>query len=109
MREVFIRFLFGGLFVSAFAVRGDSLKPKNLFGAAPSLAVATLALTIHSQGAMFAAAEAHSMLFGAIAFLIFAITVCQLTMSYKLRASFAAMASVAVWLIVTFGLAFAIG
>ena len=57
MREVFIRFLIGGLFVSAFAVLGDSLKPKSfdgLFGAAPSVALATLVLTIHSQGAVFA-------------------------------------------------------
>jgi hypothetical protein len=41
VREVFIRFLIGGLFVSAFAVLGDGLKPKSfagLFGAAPSVA-----------------------------------------------------------------------
>ena len=36
MTETFIRFLVGGLFVSAFAVLGDVLKPKSfagLFGA----------------------------------------------------------------------------
>jgi uncharacterized membrane protein (GlpM family) len=112
VREVFIRFLMGGLFVSAFSVLADSLKPKSfagLFGAAPSVALATLVLTIHSQGAMYAMAEAHSMLFGAIAFLVYAYTVCQLTMRYKLRASVAASASILVWLVIAFGLAVGIG
>jgi uncharacterized protein with PQ loop repeat len=58
---------------------------------------------------VFAAAEAHSMLFGAIAFLVYAVIVCQLTMSYNLPASIAATVSVAVWLIVAFGLAIGIG
>jgi Protein of unknown function (DUF3147) len=52
--------IIGGLFVSAFAVLGDSLKPKSfagLFGAAPSVALATLLLTIRSQGVVFAATE----------------------------------------------------
>lgn len=112
MGEVLIRFLIGGLFVSAFAVLGDSLKPKSfagLFGAAPSVALATLVLTIHSQGAVYATAEAHSMLFGAIAFLVYACTVCQLTMRYKLPASVAATASVLVWLTIAFGLAAGVG
>jgi hypothetical protein len=47
--EFLIRFIIGGLFVSAFAVLGDVLKPKSiagLFGATPSSALATLILTI---------------------------------------------------------------
>jgi hypothetical protein len=58
-------FIVGGLFVSAFAVLGDVLKPKSfagLFGAAPSVALATLILTIYSRGPDFAAAEARSMI-----------------------------------------------
>ncbi len=45
--EYFVRFLVGGIVVSAFAVLGDVLRPKSfagLFGAAPSLALATLSL-----------------------------------------------------------------
>src|SRR5690348_3957240 len=56
MTETFIRFMVGGLFVSAFAVLGDVLKPKSfagLFGASPSVALATLTLTIHSPGTWF--------------------------------------------------------
>jgi hypothetical protein len=40
MGETFVRFIIGGLFVSAFAVLGDILKPKSfagLFGATPPL------------------------------------------------------------------------
>ena len=60
MTETFIRFIVGGLFVSAFAVLGDLLKPKSfagLFGAAPSVALATLILTINSRGRDFAAKD----------------------------------------------------
>jgi uncharacterized protein DUF3147 len=49
MREILIRFLIGGVSVSLFAIIGDLFKPKSfagLFGAAPSVALATLALTI---------------------------------------------------------------
>jgi len=44
--QLAFRFIVGGLLVSFFAVIGDGLKPKSfagLFGAAPSVALATLA------------------------------------------------------------------
>jgi uncharacterized protein DUF3147 len=43
--QILVRFLIGGVAVSAFAVLGDLLKPKSfagLFGAAPSIALAAL-------------------------------------------------------------------
>jgi hypothetical protein len=107
MTDTFIRFFVGGLFVSAFAVLGDALKPKSfagLFGAAPSVALGTLILTIHSQGPSFAATEARSMIFGAIAFLFYAWTVCQIIMRFKLSASIIASAAVLIWLTVAFAL-----
>jgi hypothetical protein len=45
--DYLLRFAAGGLIVSAFAVLGDVLRPKSfagLFGAAPSVALATLSL-----------------------------------------------------------------
>ena len=48
-----IRFLAGGLVVSLFAVAGDVLRPKSfagLFGAAPSVALATLTLAFWKHG-----------------------------------------------------------
>jgi hypothetical protein len=47
--ELLERFLLGGLIISAFAVVGDILRPRGfagLFGAAPSVALATLTLTM---------------------------------------------------------------
>jgi|SRR5690242_11775763 uncharacterized membrane protein (GlpM family) len=112
MAETLIRFIVGGLFVSAFAVLGDILKPKSfagLFGAAPSVALATLILTIHSQGRDFAAAEARSMTFGAIAFFIYACAVCRMIMRYKLSASRVVIASITIWLAIAFALETVIG
>ena len=68
MMQLLFRFVVGGLVVSLFAVIGDVLKPKSfagLFGAAPSVALATLALTIATDGKTYAALEARSMIVGA--------------------------------------------
>jgi uncharacterized membrane protein (GlpM family) len=112
MGEALVRFLIGGLFVSAFALLGDSLKPKSfagLFGAAPSVALATLLLTIHSQGVAFAATEARSMMFGAIAFFVYALAVCYSMMRFNLPASIVASIGILVWLAVALGLRIGIG
>jgi hypothetical protein len=58
---------------------------------------------------MFAALEARSMIFGAIAFFVYACAVCQGTMRYKLPASIAATASILTWLVLAIGLETAIG
>ena len=52
------RFFIGGAVVSFFAVLAEMFRPKSfagLFGAAPSIALATLGLTISSHGANYAA------------------------------------------------------
>ena len=54
LMDLVARFLIGGVIVSAFAVIGSLLKPVSfagLFGAAPSVALATLGLTIAEHGA----------------------------------------------------------
>jgi uncharacterized membrane protein (GlpM family) len=112
MGEIFIRFIIGGILVTAFAVFGDILKPKSfagLFGAAPSVALATLILTIHREGRGLASAEARSMIFGAAAFFVYACAVCRITMLYKLPATIVASASILIWLAVAFGLEIGIG
>jgi Protein of unknown function (DUF3147) len=78
MREILLRALFGGIAVSAFSQLGDLVKPRTfsgLFGAAPSVAIATLVLTAASQGKEYASMEARSMIFGACAFLFYALLV----------------------------------
>ena len=70
MDELIFRFLIGGTLVSAFALVGDAVRPKSfagLFGAAPSIALATLGLTVATEGRNYAAIEARSMIAGAIA------------------------------------------
>ena len=70
MLEYSLRFLAGGIAVSAFAALGDTLRPKSfagLFGAAPSIALATLLITLSQKGATFAAVEGRSMIVGAFA------------------------------------------
>jgi hypothetical protein len=75
MHETVIRFCIGGLTVSSFALLGDLFQPKSfagLFEAAPSVALATLLLTVFHDGPLYAATEARSMVIGAIVFLIYA-------------------------------------
>jgi hypothetical protein len=75
MAQLIIRFLVGGAIVSAFALLGDLLHPKGfagLFGAAPSVAVATLTLTVASEGPGYAAVEARSMIVGEVALVAYA-------------------------------------
>jgi hypothetical protein len=57
MTEYVVRFLVGGAVVSAFAMLGDVLRPKSfagLFGAAPSVALATLARSTSTAQPMLA-------------------------------------------------------
>jgi hypothetical protein len=89
MSQILVRFLVGGAVLSAFAIIGDLLKPKSfagLFGAAPSVALATLGLTIATEGASYAATEAPSMMAGTIAFMVYASCVSWVMMRRKLKA-----------------------
>ena len=107
MTQIFFRFLVGGLVVSAFAVVGDLLKPKSfagLFGAAPSVALATLGLTVASEGAYYAATEARSMMAGAIAFFVYASFVSWIMMRYKPKALLVTMYAIPMWFAVALGL-----
>jgi hypothetical protein len=107
MKELILRFLIGGAVVSSFAMLGEILRPKSfagLFGAAPSIALATIGLTIAHDGRTFAAAEARSMCFGAIAFFCYASAASWLLMRYKPHALTATVALLPVWFGISFGL-----
>ena len=93
----------------AFAAIGDILKPKSfagLFGAAPSVALATLYLTISSQGKVYAATETRSMIVGALAFFIYATCASWLLMKRNVSSLFATVSLMPVWLGVSLGLWF---
>ena len=107
MTEYLLRFIAGGFVVSAFAMLGDVLRPKTfagLFGAAPSVALATLGIAVYRHGADYAALQSRAMMAGAIALAVYSVVVCQLLVRVRLRAAPAALLSLVVWLIVAFGL-----
>lgn len=98
--QLFLRFVVGGALVSLFAVLGDVLKPKGfagLFAAAPSVALATLSLTILTDGKSYAATEAKSMIAGALAFCAYAVLCVYLMAIKHVRAAPAASTALLAW------------
>jgi len=107
MKELVLRFLIGGVVISVFAMLGDVLRPKSfagLFGAAPSLALATVGMTIAREGKGYVAIEARSMILGAIAFCVYAYGVSWALMRYRRSALATTLLVMPVWLGVSFGL-----
>ena len=106
MKELLLRFLIGGTVVSLFAMLGDVFRPKSfagLFGAAPSIALATLGLTIASKGKAYAGIEARSMILGALAFCIYAVVVSRVLRGRKFSALKTTVALLPVWLCTAMG------
>jgi hypothetical protein len=104
MREIIFRFVVGGLVVSIFAVLGDVLRPKSfagLFGAAPSIALATLGLTIHQHGKQYASIEARSMIMGAAAFFVYAALSAWVLRRFKPSTFVATVGLLPLWLTVS--------
>ena len=100
------RFLLGGLIVSVFAVVSDVLRPKSfagLFGAAPSVALATLGLTLFTEGKEYAALEARSMIVGAGAFLVYAVVCVYFIAKKHRRTAPTTIAMLVVWFACAFG------
>jgi Protein of unknown function (DUF3147) len=82
-----VRFFIGGLVVSLFSLISDLFKPKTfagLFGAAPSVALASLGLTVLLHGRQTGAIEARSMAIGAVALLLYAGVLSWLVLRFKL-------------------------
>jgi hypothetical protein len=98
--EIVFRMVVGGILVSTFALLSDALKPKRfagLFGAAPSVTLATLALTATIKGKFYAAREAHSMIAGAVAFVLYAYCVFRLMLRLKHSAFNVTVSAISLW------------
>ena len=111
MKEIVIRFVIGGLVVSAFSLISDLFKPKTfagLFGAAPSVALASLILTALTEGKLVASIEARSMILGAAALLVYATLLSYLLLRYRLGAFQVAFPALLLWLGVAIGLWYAV-
>jgi hypothetical protein len=106
LTQLIFRFAFGGFIVTLFAALGDVLRPKSfagLFAAAPSVALATLGLTIAAEGKLYAATEARSMIVGAIAFLAYAAFCSRLMMRNRVHSTLASTSALTLWLICALG------
>jgi len=107
MLQILFRFLIGGAVVSSFALLGEIFRPKSfagLFGASPSIALATFSITILTHGHAYAAIEARSMILGAAAFLIYAGAASFMLLKFKIHALTTALLLMPVWFGVAFGL-----
>jgi uncharacterized membrane protein (GlpM family) len=105
--EYVLRFFIGGAVVSAFAMLSDLLRPKSfagLFGAAPSLALATLGIAVYQRGVGYAAVQSQSMMAGAVALAVYSVFVCHLLARTRWKALTATLVGSTVWLIVALGL-----
>jgi hypothetical protein len=104
--QLAIRFVVGGIVVSLFAVIGDVLQPKSfagLFSAAPSVALATLGLTMSAYGKLYASIEGRSMIAGAIALFLYSCLAVCLIAKFRLHAGAAAAVATSLWLICAVG------
>jgi hypothetical protein len=105
MAQFIIRFFVGGLVVCLFAFLGDILRPKSfagLFGAAPSVALGTIVLTLSEKSPAYVAVECRSMVLGAFALLAYCLLVARILKSSSLHALPASLWALPVW----FGTAF---
>jgi hypothetical protein len=106
LSEALARFLIGGLVVSAFATVGGLFKPisfAGLFGAAPSVALATRALAISKDGKPYAGMECRSMMAGAAGLCLYSILVSQLLARFRVSALMATLAAMPLWFLTAFG------
>jgi hypothetical protein len=86
---------------------GDLLRPKSfagLFGAAPSVALATLAIAIVQHGPPYAAVQTRSMAIGAVALAVYSVLVCHILMRAHLHALAATLVALVGWLVIAGGL-----
>jgi uncharacterized membrane protein (GlpM family) len=105
--DIAIRFVVGGLIVSLFSLLGGLFRPigfAGLFGAAPSVALATLSLVIAKEGQTYASVECRSMIAGAVALTLYTLTVVQLLMKFRLSPVLSTLSSTLVWFLAAFAL-----
>lgn len=112
MREVGIlalRGLAGGTLVVVFALISEAVKPKafaGIFAAAPSVAVASLAISVLTDGATKARLASIGMVAGAVGMAV-CCTVAVATIP-QLKALRGSLAAIGTWLVVALGLYWAV-
>ena len=108
--ELILRFPIGGAIVSFFAVLAEIFRPKSfagLFGAAPSVALATLSITIAQHGRIYVSEEARTMIFVShCRSFCYASAVSWVLMRIRTSALTAAVALMPIWFAVSFTICF---
>lgn len=105
--EILYRFLVGGAIVSAFSLLGGLFRQRSfagLFSAAPSVALATLSLTILHSGTHYASIKSRSMIAGAAGFFVYACAVTVILARYSTKTLVTTSACLALWLATSLGL-----
>ena len=105
--EYLIRFLIGGAVVSVFAVCGDVFRPRSfagIFGAAPTIALASLGFVLAREGAKIASIEGRSMVIGALALTVCSSLTSYLVLKRSLPGLPSALLGLAAWFVVSLGL-----
>jgi hypothetical protein len=100
------RFLLGGAIVSLFAFLGDVVRPKRfagIFGGAPSVALATLALTAYKSGALTASVEARSMILSSVGFVVYVYVALRLLATARWPPLLVALGGLGIWALVAAG------
>jgi uncharacterized membrane protein (GlpM family) len=107
MNELIVRFVLGGAIVSIVAGIAEMLEPKTfagLFGAAPSVALATLILAYSKHGPSYVATEGRSMVIGAIALFSYSCACVAGSKNRHLPVWLVASAAWGVWFVVVIAL-----
>jgi hypothetical protein len=105
--ELALRFVLGGILVSLFAAAGEMFTPKTfagLFGAAPSVAIATLAIAYVGRDAAYVAVESGSMMVGCVALCVYSAACVAITKRREIPVWLGASLAWAAWAAVAFGL-----
>jgi hypothetical protein len=98
--DLLVRFLLGGTVVSVFAAIGEVFEPKTfggLFGAAPSVAIATLALTYVQRGPTAIVISVHWMAVATVALVVYGTCCVWLCRYRRIPVWLGAIASWLVW------------
>jgi uncharacterized membrane protein (GlpM family) len=91
--------LVGGTVVVLFAVVGEVLRPRSVAGVtsgAPSVALASLAVTVAASGGFVAARQAHGMVVGAVALVVACL--CGLDTLKRFGAVKGSVLAVVIWI-----------
>jgi hypothetical protein len=102
-----VRFLVGGVAVLLFSAAGECFEPETfggLFGAAPSVAVATLGIAFVQAGARGAARDARWMLLACVAMFAYTCACIAVCRQRRVAVGLGAFAAWIVWLAVAIAL-----